>query len=543
MKKTEVLSQLLFASAKGTEIGISRRDASGRKLLTGMQASFGTCLSPARDASATGNAKVNIGAWVLDMLFNSKIAALANDDGSTAYVELVSGNVYRAKVTNESISCDIEFPGMSLAVPFVIRALSDEANFHHTREVFTEIRNEVLSTGDARHALIFKFCDSLYYEWKKIVNDIDEDKDLKIKQIEQAVRTEELQAIDIFDGIPMAKLSIKADVAKKSAEESKTAQRDQEKFESCKAGAYILDHCWEGERRKYIPGLSNLNQFVPSESFFTMVDLISGELGQVLKRMKEDFLVDYQAIGDNYVNAQFVGRPGTGKTTIADALGAAFGMPVRVVINSKNTEEDTFQGMTKVQEGGFKFVETPFLDVYKNGGILLLEEFNLADPGVMMGALGQAIEKPFILLEDGYKEVRRHPMCVVIATMNTGTQGSREPSEALTSRMPHVFLLDDPEEGQFLEILEKKSGAKRTDCKKVYEAYNKIINYLVSGKINAEDVALSITLRHCLATLKQMSIGRTFKQAIRNTLIGTIAIKDVNLSKNVYDNVIEHLKD
>ena len=57
-----------------------------------------------------------------------------------------------------------------------------------------------------------------------------------------------------------------------------------------------------------------------------------------------------------------------------------------------------------------------------------------------MGALGQAIEKPHILYEDGYREVYRHPMCV---TMNTATQGSREPNEALTNRHPNAFILDD----------------------------------------------------------------------------------------------------
>ena len=126
--------------------------------------------------------------------------------------------------------------------------------------------------------------------------------------------------------------------------------------------------------------------------------------------------------------------------------------------------------------------------------------------------------------------------------MNTGTQGSREPSEAFTSRSADVFMLDDPDENAFVEIL-KKNGYPEKDCRKVYFAYSKIISYLTSSSVNAEDVALSVTLRHCLSALRQMKIGRKFKDAIKNTIIGTIAIKDLTLAKMVYENVVETLRD
>ena len=39
------------------------------------------------------------------------------------------------------------------------------------------------------------------------------------------------------------------------------------------------------------------------------------------------------------VNAVIVGKPGTGKTTLANMLGATLGMPVYVVNPNKNSEE------------------------------------------------------------------------------------------------------------------------------------------------------------------------------------------------------------
>ena len=88
----------------------------------------------------------------------------------------------------------------------------------------------------------------------------------------------------------------------------------------------------------------------------------------------------------------------------------------------------------KLIEGKLSFVQTDFLKAYKNGGIVVLEEINLADPALIMGALGQAIEPPFVLNENGFQTVHRHPMCVIIATQNVGTVGSKAEVITITDR-------------------------------------------------------------------------------------------------------------
>ena len=143
------------------------------------------------------------------------------------------------------------------------------------------------------------------------------------------------------------------------------------------------------------------------------------------------------------MNIFIVGRPGTGKTTLAYMVGAATGMPVYSVNMDKNVDDNEFEGKTKIVDGSFNFVTTDFLDAYTNGGIIILEEVNLADPNVIMGTLGQAVEYPFRLKRNGYEEVRRHPMCVIINTMNVGTVGSRDISEAYADRSKQIYVLND----------------------------------------------------------------------------------------------------
>lgn len=397
------------------------------------------------------------------------------------------------------------------------------------------------SSGFDLQAKLFHLCDAQYFEGLKIGtrDRVFTSDNLQIEEIKQAIRTGELRPMKILLGLPAAALTLNVEVPKIDQEEKDDAEPST-KYVDCKMGAYLLDHIWDIERLEDVQPIEFLDDFIPVPQFYTMVDIMHHELNAVLDRMKKGE-TGLRAIGNNFVNCQLVGRPGTGKTTIANALSATFGIPIKVVVNSKHTEEDTYQGMAKIREGKVDFVSTPFLDAYKTGGIILLEEFNLCDPGMLMGAIGQAIEKPFLVYEDGYRIVRRHPLCVIIATANIGTQGSREPSEAMISRMPNIFLLDDPKESDFIAILGKNSMLGKRKIMKVYKGYSKVINFLCSSSISADDIALGVTLRACQAAVKQMEIGISFHDAMKNTVIGAIAVKDIGLAKQTYESVIQSM--
>ena len=427
-------------------------------------------------------------------------------------------------------------------IPYVIYCLTDASDYTITKAYFSSI--DWSDIGDSKYYNMLSFDDSLYFESKAHHNgdkiNVMIDGYLEPALIKQMMRTpDQTHPISVFAGFQneLVPLSINIPRKNKTADNKKT----ETKFNNIKQGNCILDYPWDLERRPDIPELNTLDDFVPDDNFFSAMDIVNHELQQVKGRVDEG-LYDYKAIKENYVNFQFIGKPGTGKTVTAQAIAAALGMPVYSIVNSKNTEEDTYQGMTKVEDGGFRFTETPFLNGYKNGAVLILEEYNLTDPGIMMGVLGQAIEKPFLLYEDGYRPVRRHPFTVIIATANTGTNGSKEPSEAFTSRLPNVFLFDDPSQENFIDILQKKNpDADRNICTRVYTAYTKVLDYLASDNVNADDVAMSITLRHCLAAVKQITIGIPYKQALTNTIVGTIGIKDLALAKEVKTSCIDIL--
>lgn len=521
------------------------KEVPGTPYKVGNTGPIGKHLSSARTSSAIGNkAKLNSLVFVLDEILKGKINAMEGE--SLIYLEFHADEcLYQAvfdgttiKSINSSIDSSLNhvifMPALIPAVLYYTRA-NTEAKIAR-KDIKQYLENKDIGS-------LFLACDSIYYDTKKFTQEIKFEPKMSDELIKQSIRTGNLRPFSLFQEVGISVPDFVIDAIPPSASVEEEEEDDMNAlYSDYKASQHVIHHEWKENQLSDIQPISFLDNFVPVPAFFSAASIIESNLKKVQKRMKQGSS-GLQAIGQNYVNLQFVGRPATGKSTVANALSAALGLPIKVVINSKYTEEDNYQGMTKIQNGVPTFVETPFLEAYKNGGIILLEEWNLTDPGVIMGALGQAIEKPFILEEDGYRMVRRHPLCVIIATMNVGTNGSRKPSEAMVSRMPNIFVLDDPNESEFLKILQLNSGLALTKCKKVYRAYKKVIDYLCSSSISADDIALNVTMRSCLAALSQMEIGFPFKRAIKNTIIGAIAIQDLDLAHKVEKDVVDTLPD
>lgn len=517
----------------------------------------GIGFSKHRPASAKTAAKFNGAARVLDkLLIDKKINALENDTNEPyiAYSEFTDGGEYfQAFVTTEdgedalAVSYESKSAtGYAALVPMVMYAISNACEMEEVKELkecFHKIVEQVNSKGSADIQDVLKFCDSFYYGFTLHCPDIKVfENDLANETIKQGYEQkyfELMDALSEIEGKPMFKPleGVALRETKKGKAKKKKAVSDA--FADCMEGNRAIPYEWSEKQQHKIPSLDVLKEFIPTPYFYSMLNKLEHKLGRVNERLdagKEGV----EAIGKDYINTFIIGKPGTGKTTLGYALGAAAKMPVYTVPITKNTEEDAFQGMQKIVDGGFKFVSTDFLEAYTHGGIIILEEVNLADPSVIMGALGQAVEAPFILMQDGYKAVRRHPMCVIIGTMNIGTYGSKGVSQAFSSRFKQTYILDDPKAEDFISILEKQ-GYSNKRCKWVYDAYTKINQYLKSPEISREEICLNVTLRGCIGALECMDEGDTPQQAIQNTLIGKVAEVDLELADDINKNIVKCL--
>ena len=499
-----------------------------------MRGAAGIC-SIARPESAIGNAKYSTLFKVIAYFFNPKSKIRLLESSSAVYTSFE----YKEKVY-EVVFDGIEMkwtgevaPGFLQLIPVFAYTLS---NLYDAKEVKDELKGcielieklqkekkSITYETQIQKALLM-LCDSFYYGYAK-ENNI-------LASIEYGITKEQCNASiesGLFNVIePLSFCQNSDPVETASGEESPKTESFKIKYSD-----------WTEEQKLNIPPESLLDTFIMTNTALSIAKKIKYRMDKCVGRMKKG-KTGLDAIGSDYINLLMVGRPSTGKTTIANAVAAMTGMPIYTIPISKNTEEDTIEGKNKVVDGKIDFVETDFLKAYQNGGIVVLEEINLADPGVIMGSLGQAIEKPFIVMKDGYIPVKRHPLCVVIATMNTGTAGSRQLNQALSSRFKSTYVLDDPDKNTFIDILAANGYGKRT-CQYVFNAYTKICTYLKDPSQSQEELCDNLTLRGCLGALEAIEEGQNAKEALRNTLIGKIAEVDLEVARAVNDNVINSL--
>lgn len=489
-----------------------------------------------RSHAGTGPVKYSAVGKALDyILINSAVRCLEGDN--SVYVEYSLGS------TSAQILCDglrdscvgERLHGSEKFIPLILFHLRSNSKNDELKECYRKIKEEIATTGTTNVEDVARFCDCFYYTVAKGVEYEIGEHELQIETVKAAIRSGQLRPFNSpLDGLEPSLYAEEAGVlSTENVETSPTLDADP--FSAIKRGDKVISYAWKEEQKTKIPSLKSLDDFVPCPEFYSILNKVCVRMNKVNLRLDAG-IAGVDAIGKDYVNLFMVGKPGTGKTTLGYALGAATGMPVYSIPLNKDSESDVFQGMTKVVDGQLQFVATDFLDAYKNGGIVILEEINLANPNIVMGTIGQSIEYPFVLMENGYKPIRRHPLCVIIGTMNVGTYGSAGLNEALSSRFKTTYVLDDPADDDFIHILEKSGGTTKA-CKWILNVYKKLLDFLMSPKVNAEDICMRLTMRGCIGALEAIEEGENPKQAIRRTLIGKIAESDMELAKDAWEAV------
>lgn len=505
-----------------------------------------------RPSSARRVIKPNGFGRVLDYLFGDKDSVLyLSDDHDSAYVEFFridektsAKYIYHALIRRDSsISfAEEEVPARwHLLLPVLAKMIivkgKDCETFSRLRK-FDDIRS--VDSGLA-------FCDSFYYEGKCFYPGASPFVEITYGDVTVFAEAERAMKSGTFiqkygNYVSEYDTGDFADEAKAKGSETTTGgpKRKQRKekrhslWDEIKEGKHILDFPWSPEQQACVTPLSFLDTYVPDKHFYNVFNQVEKRLNMALKRIKDTEPLPCEASKKDAVNIFIVGKPGTGKTYMIFALSAALGLPIRSIPMGKNTEEDTFEGMTKVIDGKLTEIRTPFLINGEEGGISVIEEINLASPDVVMGAIGQFVEFPYSIMEQGYKQVKRHPLNVIFGTMNIGTAGSKEVNEALSSRFSQTIVLDDPEEDDFLARLEIEGFDKKVS-RWVYDRYVDIIDTLKSPDYNCEEYCLNVNFRSCLGALQAIKFGSEPKEAIRNTMIGKIAEKDMEIAERIWE--------
>lgn len=128
-------------------------------------------------------------------------------------------------------------------------------------------------------------------------------------------------------------------------------------------------------------------------------------------------------------NVLLVGGAGSGKTTLAEQVADALGLRFGSISCTAGMNESQLMGRPALTLNGKNgYIGTQFVDIYENGGVFLLDEYDALDSN-MACSVNSGLANGILSVPNRMDNpiAKRHKDCIVIACGNTwGTgQGSR----------------------------------------------------------------------------------------------------------------------
>ena len=205
-----------------------------------------------------------------------------------------------------------------------------------------------------------------------------------------------------------------------------------------------------------------------------------------------------RAVKDNWnrgelkiTNILLEGDAGSGKTQLAKALSADFGLPyTKVTCFADMDKSDVLGAILPVlpEAGGrggavaYQYYPSEIVRAYEKGWLLEIQEPTVIRDAAVLMALNSALE-PDGSINLPTRIVHRHPDFIAVITTNRGYNGCRPLNEALRDRIQHAEKMDLPP----IPVMVERAAAK-TGCTDpaLLETFAEVIALLdTTAKANA----------------------------------------------------------
>lgn len=249
----------------------------------------------------------------------------------------------------------------------------------------------------------------------------------------------------------------------------------------------------------------------------------------------------------NQQNSMLAGGPASGKTLMGDMLAAALGMPRLVIRLGERSEKDELTQEVVATDHGFDTIKSKLYWYVRYGGLVIFDDLSNADPNMFFSITGGLLEAPYEYSVN-QETVKRHPLCIIMATTNIGTTGSQPINEALLTRFGGHYVVERLSDDAFRQCIisraQSNSGVvvKPKTQKQIadwtFNVFNSVSRAIKT--VDRETADRLITMRAAIATAEKIlnAIADGYqvdcKKAARQTMANILYTGgNATLQKNV----------
>ena len=193
---------------------------------------------------------------------------------------------------------------------------------------------------------------------------------------------------------------------------------------------------------------------------------------------------------------RLVGEKGTGKNLLTSVLAWVYQRPLFELSMNSQTDKMDLMGSktftTTVDAEGKETTQIGFqkealVEAMELGGILNLDEVNVADPAVLV-MLHSIVDDRGSIEVPGYGRVTAHKNFNIILTMNKNYIGTNSLNEATSDRFTPIIF---PNNHSIAEMLkERVKGAKAADIQTADRVYKSIMTLVQDGTLSMDCVTV-----------------------------------------------------
>lgn len=206
----------------------------------------------------------------------------------------------------------------------------------------------------------------------------------------------------------------------------------------------------------------------------------------------------------NKVPVMMTGDAGSGKTFGAKSVAKALDLDFRIFSFTNETSLGRTMGFMNANG---QYVRTAVRDMYENGGVLILDEFDAANPNVAM-ALNNLLDGDEYTFDDG--QIARHPEFRYVACTNTYGKGANKQFNARNK-------MDDATMDRFVYLAWEYDEVLERNLFGNTEATNAVLKI----RANANKMGMNglVTPRRTREVNKMVSIGFSVKDAVQMAIL------------------------